>query len=364
MRTSHTRRGSAVEAGPPLPQSDSLSSSPHHSIRSVRTAATLCGAAALSLLGGCSSVLLDPKGDIGVQEKNLILIALGLMLLVVIPVVALTLWFAWRYRASNTRAAYAPKWAHSTAIEVVVWSIPCMIVLALGVLIWRTTHSLDPYKPIESQQKPIRVDVVALNWKWLFLYPDYGVASVNQLAIPVDTPVSFRLTADSLMNSFFIPQLGSQVYAMSGMQTQLHLIANHPGTYAGRSAAFSGAGFSDMHFDTLATNRAGFDAWIARAKASPAVLSRSAYIQLAQPGEKALVAFYSNIAPGLFDGVVGQYMRGVHGNPICGSGTGVNGMNGVNNPALTRDPRGLVPTTSAGSASAARSTTSALLAAE
>lgn len=333
MRIPHTRRGPAAEAGPPLSQSASrLRSSFPHAVRHARTAATLAGAAALALLGGCNSVLLDPKGDIGVQEKNLILIALGLMLLVVIPVIALTLWFAWRYRASNTRATYAPKWAHSTAIEVVVWSIPCVIVLTLGVLIWHTTHSLDPYKPIESQQKPIRVDVVALNWKWLFIYPDYGVASVNQLAIPVDTPVSFRLTADSLMNSFFIPQLGSQVYAMSGMQTQLHLIANHPGTYAGRSAAFSGPGFSDMHFDTLATSRADFDAWIARAKASPAVLSRGAYQQLAQPGEKAPVALYSNVAPGLFDGVVGQYMRDVHGNPICGTGANV--------PALTLERSG------------------------
>lgn len=264
-------------------------------------------------------MLLDPKGDIGVQEKHLILIALGLMLLVVIPVMALTLYFAWHYRASNTRATYAPKWAHSTAIEVVVWSIPCVIVITLGVLIWRTTHSLDPYRPIESQQKPLRVDVVALNWKWLFIYPDYGVASVNQLAIPVDTPVDFRLTAESLMNSFFIPQLGSQVYAMSGMQTQLHLIANAPGVYAGRSAAFSGPGFSDMHFDTLATSRADFDAWIARAKAAPRVLDNPTYAALAQPGTKTPVTLYSNVAPGLFDDVAGQYMRGTARNPMCGT---------------------------------------------
>ncbi|HEY4805439.1 MAG TPA: ubiquinol oxidase subunit II [Paraburkholderia sp.] len=263
--------------------------------------------------------LLAPKGDIGVQEKNLILISLGLMLLVVIPVILLTLWFAWRYRASNTNATYAPRWSHSTVIEVVVWSIPCVIVLTLAVLIWRTTHTLDPYRPIESQTKPVRVDVVALNWKWLFIYPDYGVASVNQLAIPVDTPVEFNLTAESLMNSFFIPQLGSQVYAMPAMQTKLHLIANEPGVYAGRSAAFSGPGFSDMHFETLAKSRADFDAWIAQAKASPTMLSRAAYERLAQPGEKTPVTLYSNVAPGLFDGVVGKYMRDVHGNPICGT---------------------------------------------
>lgn len=338
MRNPDIRRGPAVEAGPPLspphiPSSSTLSRTSSRRWPRLRAAAaSLASAGSLALLGGCNAVLLNPKGDIGTQEKNLILIALGLMLLVVIPVIALTLWFAWRYRASNTRATYAPKWAHSTAIEVVVWSIPCVIVLTLGVLIWRTTHALDPYRPIESQQKPIRVDVVALNWKWLFIYPDYGVASVNQLAIPVDTPVSFRLTAESLMNSFFIPQLGTQVYAMSGMQTQLHLIADTPGTYAGRSAAFSGPGFSDMHFDTLATSRADFDAWIARAQASPAVLSRGAYERLAIPGEKAPVALYSNVAPGLFEGVVGKYMRDVHGNPICGTPTTA--------PALTLDRSG------------------------
>jgi cytochrome o ubiquinol oxidase subunit II len=286
------------------------------------------------LLGGCSSALLDPKGDIGVQEKHLILVALGLMLLVVIPVIALTLFFAWRYRASNTRATYAPKWAHSTAIEVVVWSIPCVIIVTLGVLIWKTTHSLDPYRPIESRQdpqrKPLRVDVVALNWKWLFIYPDYGVASVNQLAIPVDTPVEFRLTAESLMNSFFIPRLGSQVYAMPAMQTQLHLIANAPGTYEGRSSAFSGPGFADMHFDTLATSRGDFDAWIARAKAAPQALDTATYEVLAQPGPKAPVTLYSRVAPGLFDGVVERYMRGNARNPMCGTRA----------PALSLEPNG------------------------
>lgn len=288
-------------------------------LTSIRTVAGAAAIGATGLLGGCSMVLFNPQGDIGAQEKNLILIALGLMLLVVIPVIALTLFFAWRYRESNTRATYAPKWAHSNVIEVVVWTIPCVIVITLAVLIWRTTHSLDPYRPIESQTKPVRVDVVALNWKWLFIYPDYGVASVNQLAIPVDTPVDFRITAQSLMNSFFVPQLGSQVYAMAGMQTQLHLIANRPGVYAGRSAAFSGPGFSDMHFDTLATSRADFDAWIARAKASPLALDQAAYHVLEQPAAKVPVALYRTVDPGLFDDVVTQYMRGTRRDPMCGA---------------------------------------------
>jgi cytochrome o ubiquinol oxidase subunit II len=285
--------------------------------------ARAAAAGVLVLLGGCTSALLDPKGDIGVQEKHLILVALGLMLLVVIPVILLTLYFAWHFRASNTRATYAPKWSHSTAIEVVVWSIPCVIIVALAMLIWKSTHELDPYRPIVSQQnpqqKPLRVDVVALNWKWLFIYPDYGVASVNQLAIPVDTPVDFHLTAESLMNSFFIPQLGSQVYAMPAMQTQLHLIANAPGTYEGRSSAFSGPGFADMHFDTLATSRSDFDAWIARAKAAPQTLDTATYTALSQPGPKAPVTLYSGVAPHLFDDIVDRYMRGTARDPMCGT---------------------------------------------
>jgi len=261
----------------------------------------------LLALGGCSNLeLLDPKGDIGAQEKHLILLALGLMLLVVIPVIVLTLAFAWRYRASNTKATYAPKWAHSTAIEVVVWTIPCVIVAFLAVLIWRTTHSLDPYKPLESEVAPVKVEVVALDWKWLFIYPDYGVATVNRLAVPVDTPIDFELTSASMMNSFFIPQLGSQIYAMAGMQTQLHLIVDTPGTYAGRSSAFSGPGFSDMHFDTVATSRADFDAWVQAAKAAPATLDDATYKLLEQPSVKAPVTTYAGVAPGLFDSIVSR----------------------------------------------------------
>jgi cytochrome o ubiquinol oxidase subunit 2 len=259
-------------------------------------------------LSGCSMVLFDPKGDIGEQEKILILVALGVMLLVVIPVIALTLYFAWRYRASNLNATYAPKWAHSTKIEVIVWTIPCVIVVFLAMLIWNTTHSLDPYRPLKSEVQPVRVQVVALNWKWLFIYPDYGVATVNGLHIPVDTPIEFALTAESLMNSFFIPQLGSQVYAMPGMQTQLHLIANSPGVYPGMSAAFSGAGFSDMHFDTIATSRPAFDDWIRQARKSTLALNQAAYQTLKQPSSKTPVVSYAGVDPGLFSGITNQYM--------------------------------------------------------
>jgi cytochrome o ubiquinol oxidase subunit 2 len=276
---------------------------------------TMASRSALALmllaLGGCNQLeLLNPKGDIGAQERTLILMALGIMLAVVIPVIVLTLAFAWRYRASNTRATYAPKWAHSNAIEAVVWSIPCVIVLFLAVLIWRTTHSLDPYRPLESSMAPVRVEVVALNWKWLFIYPDYGIATVNRLAVPVGTPINFRLTSESMMNSFFIPQLGSQIYAMAGMQTQLHLIADVPGTYAGLSSAFSGPGFSDMHFETLAMPRERFDAWVSQARNAPAALDDATYRVLEQPSTKAPVTTYARVMPGLFDSIVDRYMAG------------------------------------------------------
>jgi cytochrome o ubiquinol oxidase subunit II len=260
-------------------------------------------------LAGCNQLeLMNPKGAIGAQEKDLILIALGLMLLVVIPVIVLTLVFAWRYRESNTKATYAPKWAHSTRIEGVVWSIPCVIVAFLAVLVWKTTHSLDPYRPLESDVEPVNVEVVALNWKWLFIYPDYGVATVNRLGIPVGTPINFRLTSESIMNSFFIPQLGSQIYAMAGMETQLHLVADEAGTFAGRSSAFSGPGFSDMHFDTVAMPRDRFDAWLRQAKTAPAVLDQANYRSLKEPSIKTPATTYASVTPGLFDSIVDQFM--------------------------------------------------------
>jgi cytochrome o ubiquinol oxidase subunit II len=267
------------------------------------------GTAPLALLGGCARLtLLDPKGPIGAQESRLILQALGIMLAVVIPVIVLTLVFAWRYRASNLAAIYAPRWSHSNRIEAVVWTIPCLIVLFLGLQIWQSTRALDPYKPLVSTRKPVRVEVVALNWKWLFIYPDYGIATVNMLPIPADTPIDFRLTAESMMNSFFIPDLGTQIYAMGGMQTQLHLIASKPGTYPGLSSAFSGPGFSDMHFNAVATDRAAFLAWVRHAQRAPRVLDKAGFAALAAPSSKDRPTVYARVAPHLFDDVVNQYM--------------------------------------------------------
>ncbi|MDL2402473.1 ubiquinol oxidase subunit II [Rhizobium mayense] len=294
-----------------LPRERQLPSAPQGNADALRWL-RLGGAFLLLLpLTACEHIeLLNPKGDIAAQEKTLILVALGLMLLVVIPVMVLTVVFAWRYRASNTKATYAPTWAHSTSIEVVIWTIPCLIVTTLAVMIWETTHTLDPYKPLITKNQPVRVEVVALNWKWLFIYPDYGIASVNHLAIPVDTPIEFKLTAESMMNSFFIPQLGSQIYAMAGMRTQLHLIANEPGTYEGLSSAFSGPGFSDMHFDVAATNAEDFAGWIAKVKDSPLKLDAATYQTLEQPSIKNPVTVYAGVEPALFDTIVNRFMSG------------------------------------------------------
>lgn len=266
--------------------------------------------APLLLLSGCKLELLDPKGSIGMAEKQLIATSTWAMLIVVIPVILLTLLFAWRYRASNTAADYRPKWAHSTFIEVVIWTIPALIILFLAILTWKTTHELDPYKPLQSEVKPINVEVVALDWKWLFIYPDLGIATVNQIAFPVNTPVNFRITSDSVMNSFFIPQLGSQVYAMAGMQTRLHLEANESGDYAGMSANFSGRGFSDMKFRALAKSPAEFDAWVAQVRASQDKLDMDRYSVVSKPEEKAAVGYFSSVDPKLFHNIIARYNNG------------------------------------------------------
>jgi len=280
-------------------------------MKNVRTFLGLRGLvpAVAILLSGCQEGIFDPKGQIATDERSLIITATSLMLLVVIPVIVLTLVFAWKYRAGNTRAAYTPKWAHSTRIEAVVWLIPCLIVSCLAVLTWKSTHKLDPYRALESDRPAINVEVVALNWKWLFIYPDLNIATVNQLAFPANVPVNFRITSDTVMNSFFIPQLGGQIYAMAGMQTQLHLIANEPGVFKGFSSNYSGAGFSGMKFNAVAyASQAEFDDWVKSVRASGKALDTDAYRTLAVPSENSPVAHYAGATPRLFDAVVHKYM--------------------------------------------------------
>ncbi len=263
------------------------------------------------LLAGCHMALLDPKGPIGEAEKSIIVTATGLMLLVVIPVFVLVFVVAWRYRASNTKAAYEPEWSHSNKIEAVMWSVPIVIVSILGVIAWRTSHQLDPYRPIPSQFKPIHIDAVAMDWKWLFIYPDQHVASVNEVAMPVGVPVVFHITSATVMNSFFIPRLGSQIYAMANMQTADNLVASAPGTYRGISANFSGDGFSGMTFKAVAMSKADFKQWLANAAASKQTMDAAAYRALEKPSENLPVAYYSNAMPGLFQQIVqGKFAPG------------------------------------------------------
>jgi len=263
--------------------------------------------AALTMLTGCKYSILDPKGAVGMAQKSLILTSTYAMLVIVVPVIILTLWFAWRYR-EGAGARYEPDWAHSSIIEIFCWGIPCAIILFLGVLTWTSTHELDPYRPLASNKKPINIEVVALNWKWLFIYPDQGIATINEIAFPVDTPVTFHITSDAVMNSFFIPELGSQIYAMAGMKTQLHLIANQQGTFPGLSSFYSGRGFSDMHFNAISTTDAKFADWVANAKKSPAVIDAADYSKVAAPEEKAPVRYFSTVEPNLFNEIIAKYL--------------------------------------------------------
>lgn len=291
----------------------------------------------LLLLSGCNWAVMNPQGPVGQAEKTLIITATCLMLLVVVPVIILTLVFAYHFRASNTKAVYRPNFSHSLPIEIVVWVIPCLIILALGVITWTTTHALDPYKPLtaENGAKPIEVDVVALDWKWLFIYPQLHIASVNEMAMPVGTPVNFRITSATVMNSLFIPQLGTQIYAMGGMQTQLHLEADHPGTYQGLSANFSGAGFSDMRFNDIATDQAGFNAWVQKVRQSTQTLDQQSYAELAKPTQDVPPTYYGSVNGNIFDDQIAAFvgpsvsMKDMKGNPAQASTKGMSGTSGM-----------------------------------
>jgi len=263
----------------------------------------------LALLGGCDTVVLDPSGDVAVQQRDLLLMSTGLMLLIIIPVMALTVFFAWRYRQSNTNARYEPDWHHSTQLELVIWAAPLLIIICLGALTWVGTHLLDPYRPIAriapgqpvaADVKPLQVEVVALDWKWLFIYPELGIATVNELAAPVDRPIDFRITSGSVMNSFYVPALAGQVYAMPGMETSLHAVINRVGDYEGFSANYSGAGFSGMHFRFHGLSEDAFAQWVSRIKSDGGSLDRRRYLELERPTENEPVREFAAVAPDLY----------------------------------------------------------------
>ena len=256
-----------------------------------------------SLLGGCTGVL-DPQGPIASAEETILFNSLGIMLAIVIPTIFATLGVAWWFRASNLRAKYLPDWEYSGRLEMVVWSIPAMTVLLLGGIGWVGSHDLDPPKPISSTSNPVEVQVVSLDWKWLFIYPDLGIASVNQLIVPAGTPISFELTSDGVMNSFFVPQLGSQIYTMAGMTTHLQLQADQPGSYPGLSAQFSGDGFSDMHFTVDAVSADKFAQWVNATRGKGDRLDPKSFAALAKPSQALPVSTYGEVAQDLFAAIV------------------------------------------------------------
>jgi len=260
----------------------------------------LLGAAALA---GCTEGVLDPRGPIAAAEGQILFNALAIMLAIVVPTIIGTLGVARWFRASNAKARYRPDFEHSGRLELLVWAIPLMTVILVGGVAWVGSHDLDPRRPIDPAVEPLHVQVVSLDWKWLFIYPDQGVATLNELTVPVGKPVHFDLTSSGVMNSFFVPQLGSQIYTMAGMVTQLELQADRAGSYPGLSANYSGRGFADMRFDVHAVSADEFGRWAAAAKSSQRVLDAGAYAELAKPAAAPAPATYGAVAPHLFDAI-------------------------------------------------------------
>ena len=282
--------------------------------------------AALILLlsvSGCSGGVLDPQGPIGAANAKILLNALGIMLVIVVPTIVAILLFGWWFRASNTRARYRPDFVYSGGIEIVVWSIPILVILFLGGVIWIGSHALDPFKPISSPDKPTEVQVVSFDWKWLFIYPDQGVASVNELVVPAGVPVHFSLTSASVMNMFFVPQLGSMIATMNGMVTQLHLAADKPGEFYGQSAQYSGGGFSDMNFMVRAVPQDAFAQWVATARQSGSALDRTSYLALCQQSKNVPPFAYRSVDASLFNAIVSQQLPPCPGPNVESAGAAV-----------------------------------------
>jgi cytochrome o ubiquinol oxidase subunit 2 len=252
--------------------------------------------------------VLQPRGEVAQKEKSLMLVGLLLSAIVVIPVFIMTTVIAYKYRESNTGAKYTPNWDGSRFFETIWWGIPILIISVLSLIAWNSAHALDPFKPLGSNAKPMTIQVVALDWKWLFIYPRQGIASVNYVRFPQNTPIDFQITSDSVMNSFWIPQLGGQIYAMPGMATGLNLSASQSGSFRGSSANISGSGFSDMIFTARASSMPDFNRWVNNVEHSPRALSQSAYGELAKPSRANPVVLYSSVQADLFSSVILKYM--------------------------------------------------------
>lgn len=267
----------------------------------------LAGLVAKASLAG-DLALLAPKGDIALKERDLMIASTLLMLIIVVPVFVLTFVFAWRYREGNHKAKYTPSYDRSGILEFLWWLIPLIIISVISVIAWQSSHALDPFKKIDSEIKPVRIQVIALQWKWLFIYPEENIASVNYIQFPADTPINFEITADAPMNSFWIPKLGGQIYAMSGMSTKLHLIANEAGEYQGSSANISGAGFAGMRFVARASNISDYKTWLSETRQASKILDEAEYNRLVKPSKDEPPAYYSFSQPNLYNYVIGRYL--------------------------------------------------------
>ena len=270
---------------------------------------TLRRSAAVGVMGAClascrPSGVLDPQGPVAGAERLILLNATAIMLVVAVPVILMTFAFAWWYRASNTRAKYTPDWEYSGRIELVVWSIPTMVVILLAGVAWIGSHQLDPSVELSSKAKPLRIQAVSLDWKWLFIYPDQRVATVNELVVPAGVPLEFVLTSATVMNAFFVPQLGSQIYTMPGMTTRLNLLADRAGDYPGLSSHFSGDGFSDMRFTVHAVSPADYDQWLARAHGDTSPLNGDTYAQLARSSSNVAPSIYGTVDDMMFEHIL------------------------------------------------------------
>ncbi|MEK9815582.1 MAG: ubiquinol oxidase subunit II [Limnobacter sp.] len=269
----------------------------------------------LFLLAGCNTIVMNPKGDIASQQADLIVLSTVLMLIIIVPVIFLTCFFAWKYRKANSQAEYDPEWDHSTKLELVIWGAPLLIIIILGLVTWVSTHKLDPYRPLDridastplpADHKPLVVQVTSLDWKWLFIYPEQGIATVNELVTPVNVPVRFKITSSTVMNSFYIPALAGQIYSMPGMETTLNAVINEPGEWEGFSANYSGAGFSHMRFKYRGVSERDFDQWVAEVKSAGQTLDRAEYIDLEKPTTKHPVEYFGNVEQNLFHAIVNR----------------------------------------------------------
>jgi cytochrome o ubiquinol oxidase subunit 2 len=255
-------------------------------------------------MSACDRGILDPVGPVGQAEKTILINSTAIMLAIIIPTMIATVAFAWWFRRGNSKAEYRPDWEYSGAIELVVWAIPALTIMLLGGITWIGSHDLEPSKPLNSQVKPVRVEVVSLDWKWLFIYPDQGIATVNQLVVPAGTPVEYQLTSATVWNVFFVPQFGTMIYTMPRMTTRLHLQADRQGVYDGLSAHFSGDGFPGMEFKAHVVPANDFAAWAQGARGKGLVLDGKGYADLLKPSSYVKPITYGGVAPGLFDSIV------------------------------------------------------------